>query len=340
MLTGKPLQEGVKQQTKMKCFKKIVFLFLVVFFCACNSKLGTEKKNVILIVVDTLRVDRLGCYGGGKKISPSVDLMAQKGIQFENAYTSAPWTRPAVASILTGLLPYNHGVCDINDVLMPEYTTLGEIMQKNGYKTAGIVSNMLLRNKFGYSQGFDLYNEKNMGSVNSVTSSKITDDAVKWIKKNKEDNFFLWLHYYDPHYTYQHHDEFNYIKGYSGDLKAGEDIWELRTKSKEMDRSDIGFLLNLYDEEISYTDKYIGSLLNYLKNEGLMDNTVIVFTADHGEEFMEHGWIGHTTSLYQELVHVPLIIFTPDKFASKNIQDNVSVTDIVPTVLDLLKNFL
>ncbi len=316
---------------------KFLFIFILLLTLSCNGGNVPEKPNVILIIVDTLRADHLSCYDYERNTSPAIDSIAKGGIQFLNAYTTAPWTQPAVASIITGLLPYYHNVCDLFDILSPDNITLAELLRDEGYKTGAVISHKLLESKLGYAQGFDYYNEDNVGDESTVSSDKVTGNAVKWIDNNKKNDFFLMLHYFDPHYAYEHHEDFDYSTGYEGELKAGDDIWDLRSRKDNMSNEDLSFLKNLYDEEISFTDKNIGILIQYLKDENLFDKSIIVITADHGEEFNEHGWLGHTVHLYEELVHVPLLIHIPgNEYTPKKIKGNVSVADIVPTILELL----
>jgi len=318
---------------------RIVFL-LILFAGILEATVGCaprNPKNIILIIVDTLRADHLGCYGGRDGVSPAIDMLAAEGQQFMHAYSAAPWTEPAIASILTSTYPSQHGVLKLFDSLSDENVTLSELLRKQNYVTSAVVSHELLTTRYGFGQGFDYFNQNNVGGHDAITSSAVTRDAIEWIDEHKDERFFLMLHYFDPHYVYKHHPEFNYTQSYTGDLKSGEDIWSLRDKRDQMTSSDILFLRQLYDEEISYTDKYIGELLDHLDKIGIKDKTIIVLTGDHGEEFMTHGWIGHTRTLYQELVHVPLIIRDPDQRHPGKVDENVSTMDIVPTLLDLEK---
>jgi len=330
----KQIQKLTKISSRIRSFA--AFLIVIISLITGCSEKAPEKPNVLLIIVDTLRADHIGCYGGRKGVSPSLDKLASQGVQFMNAYSTAPWTQPAVASILTSLYPTEHGVVKLFDTLSSGNNTFAERLQRVGYLTGAIISHKFIGSKFGFSQGFDYFNERNARGHQAITSQEVTRDAIQWLANNKDRSFFLMLHYFDPHYVYQHHQEFNYIKGYQGSLKPGENIEALRDKRKLMTKADVRFLQDLYDEEISYTDKQIGVLMDYLAEAGLKEKTLIVFTADHGEEFMTHGWIGHTRTLYEELVHVPLIFSYPRWFRTSRVESQVSIIDILPTVLDLL----
>jgi arylsulfatase A-like enzyme len=168
----------------------------------------------------------------------------------------------------------------------------------------------------------------------------VTDHALAWLKQNgeREDSrFFLFLHYFDPHYFYNHHAEFDQTSGYRGTLTAGMDIHALLKQRFSYDAADLRYLVGLYREEIAYTDYHLGRFFDYLQKTGFNKNTLIVFVADHGEEFMRHGFIGHVRTLYDELIHVPLIVSLPGKLSPKVVTTPVSQIDIVPTLMALWK---
>ena len=309
----------------------IILLFLFFINYRDNAKL-----NLIVICIDTLRADHLSCYGYNRKISPNIDKLARSGIKFNQAYSQAPWTLPSISSILTSLYPSVHGAYGVYRKLSPNVITLAEILKENGFSTSGVVSHIFLDPKYGLNQGFDDYYAVSKRSKETVTSDKVTELALKWLSKNHKNRFFLFLHYFDPHYDYIEHDEFKYISDYNGRIKSGMDIWEIRKMLNELTGNDIEYLKALYDGEIAYTDKFIGILLDSLKKYEITDKTVIVLVADHGEQFMDHGWIGHTKALYNELINVPLIIKVPNFGGNKIVSTPVELVDIVPTVLKLL----
>ena len=164
----------------------------------------------------------------------------------------------------------------------------------------------------------------------------VTNNALRMLEtaRRKEKPFFLFVHYFDPHFLYNHHPAFDRTTGYDGDLTPGMPIAELREKSASMDAEDIDYLVGLYREEIAFTDHHIGRLLAGLKRMKLRKRTLVILTADHGEAFMEHGWIGHTIHLFDELLHVPLIVSLPGVIAPHRVDTPVSLLDVAPTVAE------
>jgi arylsulfatase A-like enzyme len=302
-----------------------------------------DKMNVVLIVVDTLATKHLGTYNPELKNSPAIDRLAADGIRFNRAYAPAPWTKPSIGGIMTGKVPTHHGLRGINDRLAPENQTLAEELSARGFKTAGFISHMLLLAREGFDQGFDKYQIYDFtGNVHdAISSAKVSDLAINWLKSERPGvnggdtkNFFLFLHYFDPHYNYLHHAQFDRTAWYKGPLKPGINIRKLRKMAKSFTPEDIRYLIDLYHEEIAFTDYHIGRVLDSLKEFGLRENTLVILTADHGEEFFEHGWLGHTLTLYDELINVPLIFSLPGTLSPGIVDDPVSTIDIFPTLLN------
>lgn len=267
-----------------------------------------------------------------------MDQLARKGAFFKNAFSPAPWTKPSVASIFTGYYPSQHKVTSVNSKMNPPYQVMSQYFKAKDYAAGGIVSHTLISPKTGYSRGFDFYKMvKFSGNVHdSVTSDQVTDMAIKWLDGNAGKRFFLFLHYFDPHFAYQHHAEFDRTSSYKGKIPPGLAFRQLRDMIPEMSGADKKYIEGLYDEETAFTDKHMGRLLKHLEAKGLDKQTLLVLTADHGEEFFEHDWLGHTRTLYNELIHVPLIFYWPGKVAARTIAENVSTVDILPTFLELL----
>lgn len=331
-------------------------LISLIIFSGCSKKESPPFKYILLIVVDTMAVDYLGAYNPNRSATPNIDKLATRGVLFERAYSPAPWTKPAVSSIFTGVFPSVHGVRSINDKLPHEFETLAERLKHHGFKTGGVVSHTLISPEMGYAQGFDTYDIISYkGNIHNVVSSaKVTEMGIEWLKNHivggsskvdsDQNTFFLFLHYFDPHNNYFHHKKFDRTSWYKGDLKPGMDIRELRKKIPNMSSDDIKYLKGLYEEEIAYTDYEIGKFLDYFETLEQAKDTLIIFTVDHGEEFLERNTIGHSNTLYDELIKVPLIFVPPTqggsssdkKFVVDRIKDPVSTMDIMPTVLDLL----
>lgn len=301
-------------------------------FIACSTH--NEPPNMIFIVVDTLRADHLGCYGYERDTSPHIDALSRESIVFNNAVAQAPWTPPSIASMLTGLYPAELGYKDRPIVIEDSAATMPEIFQANGYATMGIISHVLVARRLGFAQGFDTYDQENAEGHGHISSPSVMQKAIEFIKNNRDSNFFLFLHLFDPHYDYIQHDEFNFFPEYSGTLQSGESIYSLREKAPAMTEQDLKYVKALYDSEIRFTDEYIGHLLNTLKEMDLYRNTMVVLTADHGEEFKDRDdWIGHSKRVYQESIHVPLIIKLPGRHKQKVIEDYTGLIDVMPSIL-------
>lgn len=327
------------------------FAIFVVSVFTVTSVLADDKKpsaldnlNVLLVVVDTLGTEHLGLFNPKLTDTPNLNRLAKNGVLFKRAYSAAPWTKPSIASIMTSLFPSEHKVNGLNSLFRPELQTMAELFKAEGRPTAGFISHTLIDAKTGYNQGFDEYKiVKFKGNVHdSTTSHQVTDLALDWLKRqgypastSDKKPFFMFLHYFDPHFNYQHHAEFDQTSGYKGPLTAGMGLRALRRAIPTMTKSDIDFLVGLYHEEIAYTDKHIGRLLDNLAASGLSKNTIVILTADHGEEFMRHGKIGHTATLFDELVHVPLIFSLPGVFGPKVVEESVTTIDILPTLFSI-----
>jgi len=295
-----------------------------------------DGPNIVIITVDTLRADHLGSYGYHKNISPNIDNLARDGILFEKAYSQAPWTLPSMASMHTSEYPSTLNIFTINDKIHPEFITLAEYLRNKHYKTIGVISNLIVSNMYGFSQGFEIFDGEFISDLEDVSSEQVTDRAQKYINQYRNQPFFLWVHYYDPHYSYVDHDDIDYGSGYEGRLPDKLDIKLLNHHKENLSDKDIQYVKDLYDEEISFTDKNIGELIDSIRELGLIDNTIIVFTADHGEELMDRNRFGHGKDLYQELIHVPLIIYVPGdpKLRNKTIGNNVELRNIPYTILE------
>jgi arylsulfatase A-like enzyme len=330
----------------------------------------TMDRNVILISVDTLRGDRLEPGNPRRVPTPNIDRLAGGGVVFTNAQSPAPWTLPAVASMLTSLYPMAHGTSGQGSRLSPEMVTLAESISREGMTTKAVLANGWLNFPFNLHQGFDNYqftysNQARpmwwpgmimlrvvhaLGLGPSPYSPKpdmsvaesLVDKAITYLERNAEGNFFLWVHLVDPHDPYvargsyrreaqkaRGHGVFpRYDSGPTVDLRKGRMVGPGERRRLE----------NLYDLEIRYTDDEVGRLLACLERLGLDGNTMVILTADHGEEFWEHGNVNHGHSLYEELLHIPLIIRPPTGYpvAQKHLSGVVRLIDVAPTVLDFL----
>jgi arylsulfatase A-like enzyme/Flp pilus assembly protein TadD len=274
---------------------------------------GRSIRNVVVISIDTCRADYLGCYGYEGNTTPNIDNLAAEGIVFQNVVSPMPLTLPAHCSMLTGKGPLNHGVHDNEGYVLGEgQVMLSEILKSEGFVTGAVVSSFVLDNQFGLSQGFDTYQDRFDDVSNSIgiverRGEEATRKANLWLQEHKGKRFFLFLHYFDPHFTYDPPEPF---------------------KSN--------FAKNPYAGEIAYTDHCIGQVIKKLKDLDLYDSTLLIITSDHGEDLGEHGENYHGYYIYQSTVRVPLIFRLPDSEKVMRIEETAGLIDIVPTVCSLL----
>ncbi|MGA1843672.1 MAG: tetratricopeptide repeat protein [bacterium] len=278
-----------------------------------GTKPGRSDYNLLLITIDTLRADHLGCYGYTSIKTPTIDKLASEGVLFSQAISPVPITLPSHSSIMTGLYPAQHGVRNNgNFSLSQDAMTLAEVMKSHGYRTGACVGSFILDSIFGLDQGFDYYDDhfspgkkRSNFLYNERKAGDVTRIGTQWLEKHKDNRFFLWLHYYDPHSPYFPPFPFS------------------------LDYRD-----HLYDGEIAYVDTCLGELFKKLDEMGLMDRTVIILIGDHGEGLGDHNEDTHTIFIYDSTLRVPFIIRAPGLIkGGRNVQALVSTVDILPTVI-------
>jgi len=295
-----------------------------------------EDLNVLLIVIDTLGAGHVGHLAGGLDTTPNIDRLAAEGVAFTRAQAPSPWTQPSIASLLTGRTPSHHGVLHLFDRLAKRNETLAEMIGELGHATSGVVTHILLEPKLGFAQGFDRFDHSAIAGHDGICSPRATAIALDELRRLRHQRFFLMVHLFDPHSEYLHHPDFDRTSGYQGPARDWDmEITRLRARRHAMTDADLAYLRDLYREEIAFTDHYVGLLLDKLDDLGLADRTLVILTADHGEEFMEHDWIGHTRFLYDTLLHVPLVFRLPGVLEPARRDDPVSLLDVAPTVMDL-----
>lgn len=301
-----------------------------------------KVKNFILVSIDSLRADRLGSYGNRNETSPTLDRLAAGGIRFTNAMSTTSWTLPSHMSLLTGRYVLSHGVITEKDRLPEAIPTLAEQLQRAGIVTGGVVSVPLLGKQYGFGRGFDRYDDQTIPSatwfdaLRDEPAPKVTELAEEWIRAHRQDRFFLFLHYWDVHYDYIPPEPYDRLfdPDYTGSV-TGVEFFHDKSINRRLPRRDIDHLLALYDGEIRWVDDHLSKLVGLLGELGIEDDTAIVVTADHGDEFFEHGYKGHGRTLYREVTHVPLIVHLPDSDGGRVDDTPVSLVDIMPTILDL-----
>jgi len=301
-----------------------------------------RPPDVIVYLVDTLRADHLGCYGYPRATSPQIDAFAAESVLFEDAVAQSAWTRPAVTSLLTGLDPHSHGVQERLDGLPESFDTLPEILRREDYQTAAFVSSAVITSKFGFDQGFDTFRQRVKETIEPErpTSEWVNEEALRWLERRDPDRpFFLFLHTLDPHMPYRPPEPFRRRLAPDADPRAGgvEEVVALRDGLRPTTARDRKEIPALYDAEIAGNDAAFGRLVAELRARGLYEPLLLVFVSDHGEELFDHGGWEHGATLYQELVHVPLLLKLPQGVgAGRRIGETVRQVDVLPTTLDVL----
>lgn len=298
--------------------------------------------NVILISIDTLRSDHLGCYGYGRDTSPNIDKLASESALFHNVYSASPWTLPSHVSILTGLYCAHHQVYQDSERMDPSDGTLAEKMRENSYKTTAFTGGGFVSAVYGFSKGFDSYYEGEGGVFHQDSAAKVFSVVSPWIDRSRDQDFFLFIHTYQPHSPYACPPPYKFMF-LDDDAKWGhidliQHLGGNECLYKALPDEEKRNIIALYDAEIRYTDEaLIAPLVDKLKKTGLYDRTMLILTSDHGEEFFEHSGWGHGYNVYDEALKVPLIIKFPDSGFKGKIYDHiVSLIDIMPTILDWL----
>ncbi len=305
--------------------------------------------NVLLLSIDTLRPDHLGSYGYGRDTSPVLDALAAGGARFTTAVSPTSWTLPAHMTLLTGLPPEVHGVDDDGLRLDASTVTLAAALATRGYATAGFVSGPYLDAGYGFARGFDHYDDYSAVRVShpaahqAHTSPALLDAVTAWLQgwsgAAEHRPFFVFVHMWDPHYDFNPPPPFDrmFDPDYDG-TTSGLDFETGTAVHPGMPARDLAHVVALYDGEIRYTDGYVGRMLDVLRALDHLDDTVVVVTSDHGEEFFEHGKKGHRNALYDESIRVPLIVRYPPAIPAATVVDRpVRLMDVAPTILALTK---
>jgi arylsulfatase A-like enzyme len=304
---------------------------------ACRpTETSILQRNVLVISIDTLRADHLGIYGYERSSTPKIDDLAKTGTWFRNAYAPSPWTKPSHASLFTGLYPRHHGAASFELGIADDVGHIAETLSGQGFETVAFVSNPALTTH-GLERGFQTleYIERQ-----GRAPTRITPRAVDWLRtRKKERPFFALLHYNDPHADYCARTKFEkrFERDYEGPVTGKIiQLFAHTLGAIELDQADAEHLIDLYDAAIYQLDGQIGALLRAVESEGLLENTLIVLTSDHGEEFLDHGDLQHGLHQFQESVRVPLIFAGPGVSSGGVAQVAVSLIDIAPTIFEHL----
>jgi arylsulfatase A-like enzyme len=317
-----------------------------------GGRLDQSPRNVILVLIDTQRADHTEPYEipelrdrlpwrGGNVKTPLLAALAAEGVVFDAAIAPENWTLPSTASLLTGLYPMTHGAQRERDALSPEVMLLSQFLQKQGFRTAAFVANGHISAPTGFDRGWDYF--KNYIKENLPNRAEdVFGEALTWARANKGGPFFLYVHTVDPHVPYDPPDKYltMYDPGSYGGPVQGRDTAALLERIKlgqlALEERDKQRLHALYEGEVSYHDDAFQKFWDELGAAGMQQDTLLIVTADHGEEFFEHGKVGHGHSLFQELLHVPLIVRFAGFPAARRVSQYVNLVDVAPTIVDVL----
>jgi arylsulfatase A-like enzyme len=328
--------------------------------------------NVLVLLVDALRADHLGCYGYARPTSPNIDAFAAEGTRFVNAISPAPWTLPVMGTIWTGLYPSLHGAVLASDAwksrardftpvstLDASRTTLAEVLAGAGVRTAAFVNGSYPGKVFGFGQGFEHFVDDELPGL------RLNVEALfEWLDRTAPERFFAYVHTGEVHSPYgptedrrytdtspspraryiaatleaerERYESFSFDPDYQGELDGGfESLQRLHHGGRPGPR-DLEHLIALYDRGIRYTDHWVGVILKALAIRGLAERTIVLITADHGDELFDHGGFEHTKTFYEEMVRVPLLLRVPHEGNGRVVEQQVGLIDVFPTVLDLM----
>lgn len=332
-------------------------LLALLAICACGTGesqeaelAGAAKPNVVLISVDTLRADHLPTYGYFRATAPKLDRLADEGIVFGNAFTVMSHTLPAHVSLMTGVHPLRHGVLTNRDRYAGTFPTLAERLADAGYATAGFVTGFPLHSDSGLARGFDLYRDTGRsgdGLVGKIAGSVANQRVEEWLAANRRP-FFLFLHYFDVHDPYERPTELELPFEVDTELRAhmkalgiaevelaSTTPTPLRLDDRPLD--DLATAVNAYDNQIFHVDWLIDRLRQLLRERGLLDDTLLIVTSDHGEGLGQHGYYSHGLHLYEEQLRIPLVMSFPGSgWKPARIDAAVSLLDVLPTLLELV----
>jgi arylsulfatase A-like enzyme/Flp pilus assembly protein TadD len=302
-------------QAPFSFMRRACILCLLVLLPALAAA-AADQPSVILITLDTVRADRMGFLGSKLGLTPQLDALASQGVVFEHAYSQAPITPVSHATILTGTFPQFHGIRNFGDRLPPSIPFLPEILHAQGYRTGAFVGSIILDPKNGFASGFDVYNagfhRQKTGERREASMQRRGDVTLgyvlEWLGQEKGKPFFLWFHLWDAH------DPHNPPEPFRSRFPGAP-----------------------YNGSIAYVDATVGKLLDYLRSQGMYDNSLIAVAADHGESLGDHGELTHSIFLYDSTIHVPLLLKLPrNRSAGQHVNATASLVDLAPTLLEAL----
>lgn len=303
-----------------------------------------SRPNVFLFNIDMLRADHLGVYGYERDTSPELDRIAREGVWFSAARAHAPWTYPSVVSLLSGVYPTSHGATysELKDeyvttTVSPELETIATMLKRAGYTTAGFITNPLLKKSSGLNRGFDVFEDEFVRSwkrwsgtpwsTEAMNAENVHRTVLAWLDQKPRVPLFMYVHYIDVHGPYLEPRAWGQPAG----TVSSEDAEKARLTGEPRQLA-----IDVYDGEIRRLDGLIGQFLSDLESRGLLEDAIVIVTADHGEEFGDHGGFGHGHTLYEEMLHVPLIVMRTGSMPhTRKIDSPVGHVDLLPTIAEL-----
>ena len=305
---------------------------------ACGAPPPDGPPNFVLISLDTLRPDSLGCYGGAQERTPVLDRVCEEGTVYLDAVANAPWTLPSHVSLLTGRYPRNHGVKNVGKRVPETVPMLQEVLGAAGYATAAIIGSAKLGGRYGVDRGFQ--DRVEHPPFAGRAAPRQIQQAIEWMRAQHRERrpFFLFLHNFDAHTDYDPGAETRaqLVSPYRGEQRgAGAQLLALRRAKQPLRPADVRFLRELYDAGVHDLDADLAPLFAFLRQPGIADETVVFVTSDHGEEFYEHGSVLHGVTLYHETLDIPLIAWGRAVPAGERISGLVQLSDLAPTLLEL-----
>jgi arylsulfatase A-like enzyme len=317
------------------------------FAVACGlALLGCASRprtpNLLLVVIDTLRADRLGSYGSQRGLTPFLDELAAKGVVFENAYATSSWTSPSIASLFTSRHPIQHRVVGFESVLGEGEATLAESLRPLGFASGGFSANFRIAEKLGYGQGFDAwrtYLEAPGVPGPKVPARYLREQALAWLgtvwRREQPRPVFLYAHFMEPHSPYQPPEQER--RRFAPDASRAEadaaNALLVGLRFGDLSDPQVALLSALYDGEVAALDTELRKLFEALAASGFLEHSIVVVAADHGEEFREHGMLLHGITLFEPGVRVPLLMLGPGVEPGRRVAQPVSLLDVAPTVL-------
>jgi len=334
--------------TKLPIASRRLLVATACILAACGAP---SPPNIIVIVGDTLRADRLGSHGNPRGLTPFLDSIAERGIVFRSAYAQSSWTNPSVASLFTSRYPSQHGVITFESVLADDEITLAEVLREAGYTTGFFSPNGLIREDWGYGQGFSEFSEFAIPGIPDqpdhlripYRADYTNRHILSWLdslaaKGGRRPPVFLYVQYMEPHSPYAPPEAAlrKMLGGRKPPDLAEVNLFAFMGNVAPMEDRVLRDLQDVYDAEVLSLDTELRRLFKALESRGLLQNAIVVVTSDHGEEFKEHGLIGHEKTLYGEVIRVPLLISLPGSSGRTDVTEVVSLIDLAPSLLDLI----